>query len=651
MKNSTSTKSILFCLAFLAIFSITIAQQTGDYPISPVEFTQVNINDQFWKPWLELNKNVTIPSSLKKCEETGRIENFEVAAGLKPGAFRGVFPFDDSDVYKIIEGASYSLTSHPDPALSTYLDTIISYIAAAQQPDGYLQTWVIIDPTKPPTDWSGTGRWTNIGSGHELYDAGHLYEAAVAHYKATGKRALLDVAIKNADLIVETFGPNKMITVTGHQEIEIGLAKLYRVTGNAAYLNLAKFFLDHRGQLEGRDKLFGEYSQDHIPVQEQTEAVGHAVRAGYMYTAMADIAAMTGDQAYLNSLEHIWNNVVSKKLYLTGGIGARHQGESFGDNYELPNQTAYNETCAAIANIFWNHRMFLLTGDSKYIDVLERTLYNGMLAGLSLEGDHFFYPNPLFADGIMKFNIGSCTRSPWFDCSCCPSNVTRFIPSIPGYVYATKDHQVFVNLFVSNTSKLVVDGNNVGISQSTEYPWNNTIIIKLDPENEINFDLKIRIPGWAKDQVLASDLYSFQKKMNRTVSLKINGKNTEFVEENGYAVLNKTWNKDDQVEVSLPMEIRRVVANQMVEDDKGKVAIECGPLVYCAEGIDNTEDVLTVALPKNASFTEEYKKDFLGGVRVISADLTGDESKLTLIPYYAWSNRGVGTMTVWMNDK
>ncbi len=651
MKNSNLVFSGMICLLLMAISSKLLAQKTADYPFSPVEFTQVNISDQFWKPRLELNKNVTIPGSFKKCEETGRIENFQVAGGLKPGAFRGVFPFDDSDVYKIIEGASYSLSNQPDPALSGYLDTIISYIAAAQEPDGYLQTWVTIDPTKPPTDWSGTGRWTNIGSGHELYDVGHLYEAAVAHYKATGKKELLNVAIKNADLIVQTFGPDKIITATGHQEIEIGLAKLYRVTGDTDYLNLAKFFLDHRGKPEGRDKLFGEYSQDHIPIQEQTEAVGHSVRAGYMYTAMADIAAMTGDQAYMNSLEKIWNNVVFKKIYLTGGIGARHEGESFGENYELPNQTAYNETCAAIANILWNHRMFLMTGQSKYIDVLERTLYNGFLAGVSLEGDHFFYPNPLSADGIMKFNIGACTRSPWFNCSCCPSNVTRFMPSIPGYVYATQDKQVFVNLFVSNTAKLVVAGDKVGISQSTPYPWDNKIIIKLETEKAIDFKLKIRIPGWARDKVLEGDLYTYQNKMKGSVGLLVNGKKVSLIEENGYAVLSKVWAKGDQVEITLPMEVRRVVTNKMVVENKGKVAVECGPIVYCAEGVDNIEDVLTAALPGNASFTKEYMKNLLGGVQVITAKMPTEKRKLMLIPYYSWSNRGIGSMSVWMNDK
>jgi DUF1680 family protein len=424
------------------------AQKYADYPIAPVRFTQVSINDNFWKPRLDKNIEVSIPSSFTKCKETGRIENFLVAGKLKKGEFRGRFPFDDSDLYKIIEGASYSLAINPDPQLSMYLDTLISYISAAQEPDGYLMTWMTINPNKPPTDWSGTGRWTNIQSGHELYNMGHFYEAAVAHYTATGKRNMLNLAIKNADLIVNTFGPGKTISVPGHEEIEIGLVKLYRVTGNTKYLDMAKFFIDHRGNPEGRTHLYGEYAQDAVPVIHQTEPVGHAVRAGYLYSAMTDICAITGDTSYMNALVKIWDNIVSKKIYITGGIGSRSSGESFGDNYELPNRTAYNETCAAIASVLWNYRMFLMTGDSKYIDVLERTIYNGMLSGVSLEGDNFFYPNPLEADGTSKFNMGSCTRSPWFDCSCCPSNVTRFMPSLPGYVYAVKDKQLFINLFI-----------------------------------------------------------------------------------------------------------------------------------------------------------------------------------------------------------
>ncbi|HJZ40248.1 MAG TPA: glycoside hydrolase family 127 protein [Bacteroidales bacterium] len=653
MRMHNPAKSITTCLVLLVIVSNIYTQNTGDYPIKPVEFTQVHFSDQFWEPRLKNNIGVTIPSSFKKCEETGRIDNFQVAGNLKKGVFRGVFPFDDSDVYKIIEGASYALAIRPDPQLSSYLDTVIMYIAAAQEPDGYLQTWRTIDPFKPPTDWSGDeNRWSNIESGHELYNVGHLYEAAVAHYKATGKRTLLDVALKNANLIVNIFGPGKIITVPGHEEIEIGLIKLYRVTGNKHYLDQARFFIEHRGKIEGRDKLFGEYNQDHIPVLRQTEAVGHAVRAAYLYSAMTDVGAVTGDTSYLHALGMIWDNVVSKKIYLTGGIGARRQGESFGDNYELPNFTAYNETCAAIANILWNYRMFLMHGDAKYMDVLERTLYNGMIAGVSLSGDHFFYPNPLASNGEATFNMGSCTRSAWFDCSCCPSNVTRFIPSIPGYVYAIRDNQLYVNLFIGNTAELEVSGNRVAISQTTGYPWDNKIRIVLKPEESAEFSLKLRIPGWARNEVMAGDLYHYTDEMEGSVSITVNGTKEPVMLENGYSAISRVWNNGDVVELSLPMNVRIVASNAKVAENLGKIAVECGPIVYCAEGIDNTADVLNATLSESTVFEKEFKKDLLGGISVIrTVPSIPGENELLLIPYYGWSNRGVGKMAVWFTHK
>jgi DUF1680 family protein len=653
MKMPHPVKSIPALLVLLAVVSNAYTQKTGDYPIKPVEFTQVHFNDQFWEPRLNKNIEVTIPASLKKCEETGRIENFQVAGKLKKGVFRGVFPFDDSDVYKIIEGASYALTIKPDIRLSTYLDTIIMYIAAAQEPDGYLHTWRTIDPFKPPTTWSGDeNRWSDIQGGHELYNAGHMYEAAVAHFKATGKRSLLDVAVKNADLIVNIFGPGKIITVPGHEEIEIGLIKLYRVTGNKNYLDQARFFIEHRGKIEGRDKLFGEYNQDHIPVLNQTEAVGHAVRAGYLYSAMTDVCAVTADSSYLHTLGLIWDNVVSKKIYLTGGIGARHEGESFGDNYELPNFSAYNETCAAIANIMWNHRMFLMTGDAKYMDVLERTLYNGMLAGVSLSGDHFFYPNPLASNGEETFNMGSCTRSAWFDCSCCPSNVTRFIPSIPGYVYAIRNDQLFVNLFVGSTAELEVSGRKVVLSQTTGYPWDNKISIVLNSEEPAKFNLKIRIPGWARNVVMAGDLYRYTNATEGTVSITVNGTKEPVMLENGYSAITRVWKNGDVVELTLPMQVRTIASNEKVLENLGKIAVECGPIVYCAEGIDNTADVLNATLSESTGFKKEFNRELLGGISVVrTVPSVPGEKELTLIPYYSWSNRGVGKMAVWFSRK
>ncbi len=482
---------------------------TGDYPIQPVPFTQVRLTDRFWQPRLLTNARVSIPYAFKKCEETGRISNFEVAGGLKPGTFSGRFPFDDSDVYKIIEGAAYSLQGNPDSKLEKYVDSVIAKIAAAQEDDGYLMTWRTIDGTKPPTNWSGTAaRWSDIKSGHELYNMGHLYEAAVAYFQATGKRSLLDVALKNADLIQRTFGPGKRMDVPGHEEIEIGLFKLYRVTKEAKYLELARFFIEQRGNESGH-KLYGEYAQDHKPILAQAEAVGHAVRAGYLYSAVADLVALTGDAGYGTALGKIWGNVVSRKIYLTGGIGARHQGEAFGADYELPNAEAYNETCAAIANVLWNHRMFLLEGDSKYIDVLEQTLYNGVLAGIGMEGESFFYPNPLESDGVYKFNQGSCTRKPWFDCSCCPSNATRFIPSVPGYVYGVRENELYTNLYVNGTANMKMGSGTIRVEQVTDYPWDGRVKIKVHPERERSFALLLRVPGWTGNTPLPGDLYRF----------------------------------------------------------------------------------------------------------------------------------------------
>jgi len=436
-------KFTIILLMIFCILGLTCSKNhQKDYPIKPVAFNEVEITDSFWLPRLETNRKVTIPFAFKKCEETGRIDNFAKAAGLMEGDFEGK-RYNDSDVFKIMEGAAYSLSLKRDTELEKYMDDLIDKVAESQEKDGYLYTNRTINPENPAPG-AGEKRWSNLGSSHELYNVGHMYEAAVAYYQATGKRAFLNVALKNADLITELFGPAGIKEFPGHQEIEIGLVKLFRVTGKKKYLDLAKFFLDVRGKKEYK-KMFDEnsdfsiYNQDwylqaHKPVIEQSEAIGHAVRATYMYSGMADVAAMTRDTAYIKAIDRIWDDVVSKKLYLTGGIGSRHEGEAFGDAYELPNKTAYNETCAAIGNVFWNFRLFLLHGEAKYLDVLERTLYNGLLSGISLSGDLFFYPNPLEADGKFKFNQGALSRKPWFDCACCPGNLVRFLPSLPGYI-------------------------------------------------------------------------------------------------------------------------------------------------------------------------------------------------------------------------
>jgi uncharacterized protein len=414
-----------------------------DYPIKNVALTEVDFKDNFWRRRLEINASVTIPANFKKCEETGRIDNFLKAAKKMEGPHTGLF-FNDSDVYKVMEGAAYQLHRQPDAELDAYLDNLIQIIADAQEEDGYLYTARTIDPSAVNADREGLTRWSNLRINHELYNLGHMYEAAVAHYQATGKKDFLNIALKSADLVDSVFGEGKKHDVPGHQEIEMGLVKLYRVTGEERYLKLAKFFLDGRGHHNGRTEyrsvadVYG-YAQDHLPVTQQKEAVGHSVRAVYMYAGMADVAALTGNKDYIKALDALWKNVVSKKMYLTSGLGAKHHGESFGKNYELPNASAYNETCAAIAGIFWYQRMFLLHGDAKYIDVLERTLYNGFLSGISLSGNTYFYANPLASDGKWPFNVKvGATRSPWFECSCCPPNIARLLASLPGYVYATK---------------------------------------------------------------------------------------------------------------------------------------------------------------------------------------------------------------------
>ena len=625
--------------------------QKSDYPITPVSFTKVKLTDSFWSQRIETNRKVTIPFGFEKCEEEGRIRNFARAGGLLEGAYEGQMPFDDTDVYKIIEGASYSLLTNPDEKLEQYIDSILDKIAAAQEDDGYLTTWKTINPDTTPAPWVKPGpRWHDLGASHELYNAGHMYEAAYAHYQATGKRNFLDIALKNADLMVRTFGPGKMMIPPGHQIIETGLIKLYRITKEQKYLDLAKFFLDQRGNAEGH-KLYGPYSQDHIPVTEQDEAVGHAVRAAYMYAGMADVAGIMHDQAYLNAINKIWENVVEKKIYITGGIGARHRGEAFGENYELPNKTSYNETCAAIGNIYWNHRMFLLHGDAKYIDVLERTLYNGMISGVSLSGDLFFYPNCLESDGKYEFNRGTLTRQPWFDCSCCPSNIARFVPSVPGYIYAHRGDSLYINLFIANKSQIELPGNLVEIEQETGYPWDGKVAIKINPQNEENFVLQVRIPGWAEEKPMPGDLYHYLDKNDATVALKLNGEPIEMKINQGFAVIERQWKKGDALELNLPMPVRRVEANEKVQEDQGKTVLVRGPIVYAAEGIDNGGKVLDLVLPDDAELKVEKRPDMFDGVTVLKgtvSDQSGKARELLAIPYYVWSHRGPGEMVTWM---
>ena len=650
-------RRLTLVLAIL-ITSVTVhsdGERSGGYPIASVPFTDVRLTDDFWAPRLETNRTVTIPFGFEKSDEEGRIRNFEVAGGLREGDYEGKMPFDDTDVYKLIEGAAYSLQSHPDPELDRFLDGIIGKIAAAQESDGYLTTYKTIDPTKSPAPWLKPGpKWElELQGSHELYNAGHLYEAAYAHYRATGKRTLLDVALKNADLIARTFGPGKLTTPPGHQIIETGLMKLAAATGQDRYRDLAKFFLDQRGVADGR-KLFGEYNQDHARVVEQDEAVGHAVRAAYMYSGMVDAAALEDDELYRQAVQRIWDNVVSRKLYITGAIGALHKGEAFGEDFELPNRTAYGETCASVANVYWNQRMFLLSGDAKYIDVLERTLYNAAIAGVSLEGDTFFYPNPLESDGKYAFNQGALTRKPWFDSSCCPTNIARFIPSIPDYVYAVRDDTLFVNLFVDNESSMKVGESLVRVAQETFYPWDGGVRLRLAPDRPRAFEVRVRIPGWARGRPVPSDLYRYTDSAEGAYELRVNGERVVPKIVQGYAVISRTWTRDDEIRLDLPMPARRVIADERVVDDRGKVAIERGPLVYAAEGVDNDGSVLDIVVPDTARFEIEHRKDLLGGVTVLKAMAEGRGGaarRLTMIPYYAWSHRGTGEMAVWLHTR
>ena len=629
-----------------------------DYPVKPVPFTSVHFTDAFWAPRLEINRKVTIPFAFKKDEETKRIYHFERAAAVLRGETLTDksppgYPFDDTDVYKVIEGAAYALNVEPDPKLESYVDGLIDKIAAAQEPDGYLYTTRTIDPQKPH-QWAGTKRWEleKINS-HELYDLGHLYEAAVAYYQATGKRKLLDVALKSADLLDQTFGPGKESIWPGHQITEMGLAKLYRATGDLRYLNLAKFMLDVRGP-DGSRGGGRKYNQSHLKVIEQTEAVGHAVRATYMYSGMADVAALVGDPSYVNAIDKIWGDVTEKKLYITGGIGATGSGEAFGSAYELPNMSAYNETCAAVGNDFWNQRLFLLHGDAKYVDVFERTLYNGLISGVSLDGQSFFYPNPLESAGQHR-------RSPWFGVACCPGNITRFLPSLPGYVYAQQRDTIYVNLFIGSTADIKLDnGRKLRIVQDTRYPWDGAIKITITPDRSSKLTMNVRIPGWARNEPVPGSLYSFVDKNDEPVVMKVNGKPVPTSVEKGYVSVNRTWKRGDVIELNLPMPVRRIQANELVVADRGRIALQRGPIVYAAEWPDNANGhVRNLIVPNDSVLTAEFKPDLLNGVVVIKGSAVSlaynqqgtvdkKEQTFTSIPYYAWANRGQGEMTVWM---
>jgi hypothetical protein len=650
---NSRVKSLFTVIGLIILFSgcANKFSNRADYPIKPVPFTSVKLTDNFWAPRIKRNASITIPIAFGYCESTGRVKNFEIAAGSDTGKFQTIYPFDDSDIYKIIEGASYSLQTFPDPKLERYLDTLITKIGRAQEPDGYLYTNRTIAEKhggKGLHEWAGKNRWEmDSVLSHELYNLGHLYEAAVAHYQATGKRTLLDIALKSADLVNKDFGYDRIKVYPGHQIIEMGLVKLYRVTGEKKYLDLARFFLDIRGP-KGQ-----VYNQANLKPVDQTEAVGHSVRATYMYSGMADIAAIENDTAFFNAITKIWENLVYGKMYLTGGIGATGGNEGFAEPFVLPNMTAYCETCASIGDIFFNHRLFLLHGQSKYIDVLEKTLYNSMLSGVSLSADRFFYPNPLESNG-------QHLRQAWFGCACCPSNVARFVPAIPGYIYAVTDKDLYINLFISNDANMLLGKRKVNITQKANFPWDGKVEINVNPETSGNFTLKIRIPGWARNEAIPGGLYKFMEINTEPIKLSVNGKACDILPEDGYAVLSKKWVHGDKVEIEFPMPVRKVVANERIKEDIKKMAFQRGPVIYCAEWPDNnTGNVLNLVVKNDATIITEFIPSLLEGTQVIRTSgfqtRRGRDGKVeslreepvTLIPYALWNNRGAGQMMVW----
>ena len=668
-------RKFLGAIALIGLFFAagTLASRSGgisalqsrrpDYPFQPVPFTSVHLNDVFWAPRIETNRTVTIPFAFQQCEKTGRVDLFERAAkALKgeeltnkqpPG-----YPFDDTDVYKVIEGASYTLAVVPDPKLDAYVDSLIAKIAAAQEPDGYIYTTRTINPQSPHR-WAGSERWVlERDDSHELYNLGHLFEAAVAHNLATGKKNLLDVATKAADLLVKTFGPGKRTTWPGHQITEMALVRMYRVTGKEEYLSLAKFLLDERGPAplppgERANPRGLDYNQAQLKIVDQTEPVGHAVRAMYMYSGMADVAALTNDDAIRKAGDRIWDNLTTGKLYITGGIGSSATGEAFGKPYELPNMSAYNETCASVGMDYWNHRLFLLYGDAKYIDIMERTLYNGLMSGVALDGKTFFYPNPLESNGQHE-------RSPWFGVACCPSNITRFMASVPGYLYAKAGNALYVNLYAAGTADIDLNGRKIKVVQETRYPWEGAVKLTVTPDQAAAFAVKVRIPGWARNVPVPSDLYTFIDKSADTATVKVNGQPASMTLDKGYVTIDRSWKAGDVIDMTLPMPVRRVVAHQSVEADRGRVALQRGPIVFTAEWVDNPNGkVRNIVLADSAALTSRFRADLLNGVQVIegrsvglSYDASGkvlkQEQPLVAIPYAMWANRGRGQMAVWL---
>jgi uncharacterized protein len=640
---------LIIQLSCLLLLTACSPKKSPNYPISAIPIQQVSLTDSFWAPRIQTNITVTIPAVIQKLYETGRIKNFQNAARVIQGTskseeFCTAFPFDDSDVFKLIDAGAYAIINlKGDPSqehLQVRLDSLIRLIGQAQEKDGYLYTARSMNPKSIP-EMSGKERFiSEQENSHELYNLGHLFEAACTYYEATGKKNLLDIAIKSADFLYITFGEGKLIRYPGHEEIETGLANLYRATGNPNYLELAHFFMEVRGP-GGLD-----YNQAHIKPVMQTEAVGHAVRGMYLYSGMTEMGALKPDTSYQEAVKKIWDDIVRSKTYITGGVGSKSSNEGFGDPFDLPNHTAYCETCSSIGFILWNERMFRLTGESKYIDLLEKTLYNAFLSGISLSGDHFFYPNPLES-------WGKKTRPDWYACACCPPNVARLIPMVPRFTYSQSLGRIFVNLYAGSNATMKVSGTNFKIDQKTSYPWEGVIEINVNPEKPASAEILLRIPGWAVNKAFPSDLYTFSAVSEERFSIALNGITIEPRIKNGYAIIDREWQKGDKILLNLPMPLRLVKANKAVITNTGKVALQRGPIIFCAEAADHTRSVLTTTINSATNFTGNYRSDLLNGVYVLTG-LTDNYSQkhalshtLTLIPYYAWANRNPGEMAVW----
>jgi len=640
-------------IGLMCVFTLRAA----DYPVQPVPFTAVRLTGGFWGERQEINRTVTVPFAFRQCEESDRMRNFDLAADTLRRRAAGdrtfqhqpptIYPFDDTDAYKVIEAASYVLGARPDPALAAQVDGWIARIAAAQEPDGYLYTFRTMHPDTPGHDWVGARRWEKDPElSHELYNAGHLYEAGVAHFEATGKRALLDVCLRNAELLWRDFGDRRLTIAPGHEIVELGLAKLYRATGDKRWLELARIFLEARGP--GGP----EYNQRHLRVTDQTTAVGHAVRANYLYSGMADVAALTGDVRYAAAIAKIWDNMAGRKLYLTGGVGARRDGEAYGADYELPND-AYNETCAAIGLMMWAHRMFLLTGESGYMDVWERTACNGFISGVSASGDRFFYPNPLVYDGQAKNNHDHAGRAPWFGCACCPPNLMRTLAALTGYFYAVRDDALYVNVYAASEGRATVAGTPVMLTQTTDYPWQGGVRLAVAPARPATFALRLRIPGWAQGRPVSSDLYAYDGGPAPAWSVRVNGEPVSAPLDHGYLAIAREWRAGDVVTLELPMPVRRVHGHARIAATQGRVAFERGPVVYCVEtagqrpGETFTPEDLAVAA--GAPVTAAWKPALLGGVTVLEFET--DAGAVEAIPYFAWDNRGLAKMAVWLRER